>query len=121
MRPREVGLAQKEARVVVIRNRKRILRRRILTGRGKVILLKKLSESTLKIGEAAKVRARVIIMRGLLLILMTSLWLNAWRGKGILYGDRIIKMLKRLKRSLTMLMMMSRCLNMMGVIMQVVG
>ena len=62
--------------MVTKRKRKRKLRRRILIGRGKVIMLKKLSESASKIGEVEKVRARVVMMRGILLILMMSLWLN---------------------------------------------
>ena len=70
-----------------------------------MILLKKLSESIKKIGEAVHERVRVVKMRGLLLILMMSPWLNVWRGKESPCGNRMIKMTIRRMRILTMLMM----------------
>ena len=98
-----------------------MLRRKILIEIKKVILSTKFLERTSKKGVVEKERVRVVKMSGSLLILMMSPWLNVWRGKETLYGDRRINMILRRVRIQPMEMTVNRGLSLIWVIMSKEG
>lgn len=120
MRQKGVWLVLRKVWVVALKRKNRVLRRRILIGRGRVILLMKLLKNVPKIGETTKGREKVKLMSRFLLCRMMSPLLDIWKEKESLLGDRKIKMLKRGMGIQTLLMMVNRAPNLMEVIVFVV-